>query len=206
VERHEPVDDGGVLTARFDFAADEELMAAFPFAHELVFEATLVGATLTIATTVVASGEVAVPTSFGYHPYLSLPNLDRSEWEIEIPVRERLELDDRMLPTGEREPVEVKSGPLGSRTFDDGYPAPADSAPFVLGGGGRRIELSLGEGYPYAQVYAPDDDDVIAYEPMTAPTNALVAMGDDLPLVAPGEEYRATFSITVIEDRTWIAG
>lgn len=39
-------------------------------------------------------------------------------------------------------------------------------------GGGRRIELRLGAGYGFAQVYAPADDDVIAYEPMTAPTNA----------------------------------
>src|SRR5207247_9522323 len=102
-----------------------------------------------------------------------------------------------MLPTGERERVVVESGPLGSRTFDDGYVAPADSAPFVLAGAGRRIELSLGQGYPYAQVYAPDDDDVIAYEPMTAPPNALVQGEADLPLVAPGDEHRATLSIAV---------
>ena len=41
--------------------------------------------------------------------------------------------------------------------------------------GGRQIEVSFGQGFPYAQVYAPDDDDVIAFEPMTAPTNALVS-------------------------------
>jgi hypothetical protein len=32
---------------------------------------------------------------------------------------------------------------------------------------------------------------------MTAPTNALVDGGDALPLVAPGERYRAVFSISV---------
>jgi galactose mutarotase-like enzyme len=44
VERHES-DGGDVLDAGFDFAADEELMAAFPFPHELLFEAILAGAT-----------------------------------------------------------------------------------------------------------------------------------------------------------------
>ncbi len=83
-----------------------------------------------------------MPISFGYHPYLRLPGVDRAEWEVEVPVRERLELDRRMLPTGEREPVEVEPGPLGPRTFDDAYLAPEDEAPFVLAGGGRRIELS----------------------------------------------------------------
>jgi hypothetical protein len=34
---------------------------------------------------------------------------------------------------------------------------------------------------------------------MTAPTNALVSGGSDLPVVAPGERYRATFSVAVNE-------
>jgi aldose 1-epimerase len=134
-------------------------------------------------------------------PYLHLPSVDRADWDVSIPVRERLMLDHRMLPTGEREPVEVETGPLAARTFDDEYLAPTDAEPFVLAGGGRRIELSVGPGYRFAQVYAPADDDVVAFEPMTAPTNALVAGGPDLPLVEPGGRYEAIFSITVA-DRT----
>lgn len=197
VDRHETMDGGGVLAARLDFAEHEELMAAFPFPHEVLFEASLRGTTLTVTTTVRASGDATVPISLGYHPYLRLPGVDRSEWEVSAPVRERLKLDRRMLPTGEREPVEVASGPLGSRTFDDEYVAPVDAAPFVLAGGERRIELTVGRGYRFAQVYAPADDDVVAFEPMTAPTNALVAGGPDLTLIEPGECYEATFSIRV---------
>ena len=197
VDRHEAVGDGGVLAATFDFTAHEELIAAFPFPNRVGWEATLEGTTLTIATTIYASGDVPVPVSFGYHPYLRLPGVDRADWEVTIPVHTRLNLDRRMIPTGEREPVEVESGPLGTRTFDDEYLAPAAAAPFVLAGGGRRIELSVGPGYRFAQVYAPGDDDVVAFEPMTAPTNALVTGGPDLPLVEPGQRYEATFSITV---------
>jgi galactose mutarotase-like enzyme len=193
VERH---DDTG-LAARFDFGADDKLMAAYPFAHELLFEAALEGATLTIATTVVASGGTSVPIAFGYHPYLRLPGVARADWEVEIPVGEQLRLDDRMLPTGERVAAHVAAGRLGSRTFDDAYVAPRDGAPFVLSGGGRRIELAFDGGYPYAQVYAPADDDVIAFEPMTAPTNALVDGGPALPLLSAGDSYRAAFSISV---------
>ncbi len=189
--------DGGVLAATFDFTAHEELIAAFPFPHRVRWEATLEDTTLTIATTIDASGDVPVPVSFGYHPYLRLPGVDRADWEVTIPVRERLELDRRMIPTGEREPVDVKTGPLGERTFDNEYLAPAEAAPFVLAGGGRRIELCVGPGFRFAQVYAPGDDDVVAFEPMTAPTNALVTGGPDLALVAPGGRYEAIFSITV---------
>jgi aldose 1-epimerase len=67
----------------------------------------------------------------------------------------------------------------------------------VLEGGGRRIEVRFGEGYRYAQVFAPEIDDVVAFEPMTAPTNALVTGGPELPLVSPGERFRAVFSVTV---------
>ncbi len=199
VERHEAGGERAVLAATFDFGADGGLMAAFPFPHEIRLEAALAGNALEVATTIRATGEVAVPVAFGYHPYFRLPGVARPAWLVEIPVRERLRLDDRMLPTGDRDPVEIETGPLGSRTFDDAYLAPPDSAPFGLAGGGRRIEVSFDSGYPYAQVYAPSDDDVIAFEPMTAPTNALVTGGPALPLVEPGETFEATFTI-VIDD------
>ena len=196
VLRHEPSKDGGTLAAGFDFGSHAELMAAFPFAHQLGIEIALDGSRLTIATTVMAVGEVPVPVSFGYHPYFRLPGVDRRDWEVTIPVSERVVLDSKGLPTGRLEKAEVPGGPLGARTFDDGFAAAEDSAPFVLAGG-PRIEVSFTSGYPFAQVYAPADNDVIAFEPMTAPTNALVTGGPDLPVLEPGEEYTAAFSVTV---------
>ena len=117
-----------------------------------------------------------------------------------LPVRERLLLDDRMLPTGRREQIEIEPGPLGSRTFDDAFAAPPGGTPFVVAGGGTRIEVAFDPAYPYSQVYAPAEDDVIAFEPMTAPTNALVTGGSALPVIGPGESYGASFSVTVLED------
>lgn len=199
VSDRDSTDDGGTLAARFDFAMSPGLMRAFPFRHELGIEVTLAGPTLTIATTVDATGDAPVPVAFGYHPYFRLPGLDRDGWEIEIPVRERVLLDERMLPTGEREKIGVAPGPLGGRTFDDAYVAPPRSEPFVVTGGGRRIAVAFESGYPYAQVYAPADDDVIALEPMTAPINALVDSGPELPMVQPGESFTAVFSVTVTD-------
>jgi aldose 1-epimerase len=195
VVRHEATPDGAVLAAAFDFGAADGLTAAFPFPHTIGIEAELAGATLTIATTVDAPGDGPVPIAFGYHPYLRLPGVERAAWEVEVPVREALCLDERMLPTGQRVPAAVEPGPLGRRTFDDAYAAP--QAPFVLAGGGRRIELAFLSGFPFAQVFAPASDDVVAYEPMTAPTNALVDGGDALPLLGAGESYSAAFSVTV---------
>lgn len=197
VERHGEVDGGGVLAASFDFGAYPQLLAAFPFPHRVGIETTLVEATLTIKTTVHATGDVSVPISFGFHPYLQLPGVERADWEIEAPVREQLPLDENSLPTGGRKPTRIEPGPLGDRVFDDAFLAPPEAKPFALSGGGRRIELQMGPGYRFAQIYAPDDTDAVAFEPMTAPTNCLVTAGPDLTLVEPGKSFCAAFSITI---------
>jgi len=184
--------DGERLSAWFEFHE----RPGFPFSHTLRLGARVSGARLSVTLTVLAGGGAPVPVSFGFHPYLRLPDVERSNWEIDVPVRERLLLDDRGIPTGEREPAEVASGPLGQRTFDDAFTAPPGGAPFVLAGGGRRIALAFDSGYSYSQLFAPANDDVIAFEPMTAPTNALVS-DDALRVLEPGQEYEATFSIEV---------
>ena len=62
---------------------------------------------------------------------------------------------------------------LGDKVFDDGYDEVADGAVFALSGGDRRIEVHFDKGYPAAQIFAPGDDDVVCFEPMAAPTDAL---------------------------------
>ena len=184
------------LVAELDFAADPDLLAAFPFPHVLTIAVDLRPTALSIGTTLRATGEIAVPVSFGFHPYLTLPGVPRAEWVIEAAVRQRARLDARGLPTGEREPCRLPVGPLGDRAFDDLYPARDDPAGFVLTGGGRRLTVRFDAGYPCAQIFAPPGEAVICFEPMTAPTNALVS-GDGLVVVPAGGTFSAAFSIEV---------
>jgi galactose mutarotase-like enzyme len=191
-------DEEGVrLRSALDFAAQPRLMAAFPFAHELELDAWLRESELQITTTLRATGERAVPISFGYHPYFVIPGAPRAEWAVDLPVTSHIVVDDRMIPTGAREPAtNVTPGPLGIRTFDDGYADVEPGTTFVLSGAGRRIEVSFDRGYPVAVVYAPANDDVVCFEPMTAPTNALLS-GDGLRWVQAGDQFSARFSIKV---------
>jgi aldose 1-epimerase len=198
VARHTEIDHGGELAASFDFAAYPHLLEAFPFPHLVEIEATLVEGSLEMTTSVTATGEVAVPIAFGFHPYLCLPGVPRAEWHFEAPVRERLVLDERGLPTGAREPVAIEPEPLGARTWDDAFLAPPPGEAFVLAGPDRRLELRMDSGYPFTQIYAPEDLDAVAIEPMTAPTNALVSGGPELAFVPPGETFAATFSISIL--------
>jgi galactose mutarotase-like enzyme len=130
---------------------------------------------------------------------LRLPGLPRADWHVALPVRRRAILDGRGIPTGKSEAVAIEPGPLGDLTYDDHFLELEEPARFVLAGGGRRIELEFGEGYPCAQVYAPlgsGEEPYICFEPMTAPVNALVS-GEGVRSVPPGGSFRADFSVRV---------
>ena len=191
-----PAAAGWGISAELDFAAHPDLLAAFPFPHRLRLDIALRRRTLTVRTTLTATGEVPVPVAFGFHPYLRLPDVAREHWHVELPAMRHLELDASSIPTGASRPMPAQAGRLGTRTFDDGYVDVPPGAQFVLAGGRRRIVVRLDEGYPVAQVFAPAVADVICFEPMTAPPNAL-ASGDRLTFVEPGRRCTATFSITV---------
>lgn len=186
--------DGG-FTASFAFDRPK-LLLAFPFPHDLEIAVTLTGAELTVQTSIRATGVIPVPVSFGYHPYLTLPGVAREDFHVELPVTSRAVLDDQGIPTGAADPVDFEPGPLGEQTFDDMFEDVAPGATFALEGGGRRVEVVFEDGYPVAQVFAPKGKPFIAFEPMTAPTNALLS-GDGLRRVEPGGELSARFSIRV---------
>ncbi|HZE05144.1 MAG TPA: aldose 1-epimerase [Solirubrobacteraceae bacterium] len=193
------VQDGGdgspTLSARLRYSGDA-LLELFPFPHELRLDVRATEDRLELVTTLRPSGEDPVPVSFGYHPYLCVPDTPRSGWEVSLGGSQCLVTDERMIPTGEREPVAERRFILGDQDWDDGL-AGLDSPPvFTAAAGGRSLAVRFDEGYAFAQVYAPSGQDLICFEPMTAPTNALID-GRDLHVVAPGEEYRAAFSIAV---------
>ena len=140
---------------------------------------------------------MAVPVSFGFHPYLRLPGVPREQWRVDLPVRQRLVLDQRQLPTGAREAVRNDPASLADRTFDDAFLAPPAGESFTATGGGRRIAVEFVRGYAAAQVFSPPHAAFICFEPMTAPANALVRGGPDLRLMEPGARFTAEFAIRV---------
>lgn len=189
IERLEP----GVLSVRFDYGSRPDLLAAFPFAHEIVVDVSVDGTALAVTTTLRPTGDHAVPAAFGWHPYLRLPRAPRRSWRLVLPACEHLELDDRGLPTGRSNTQQPEALAIGDRTFDDLYVL-GDDRQLGLEGGGRRLTVTYDEGYPYAQVYAPPGTGFACLEPMVAPTNALIT--GNCPLVEPGDAYIGRFSIT----------
>src|SRR6201993_4844760 len=183
------------LSAEVDFGAHPELIASFPFPHRLTLTVTLAERALRMSTTFTATADIAVPLCFGFHPYLRLPGVPRSHWHIETPAMRHLAVDDRGIPTGASTAWPQTSEVLGERTFDDGYDEVAPGAVFALSGGTRRIGVRLEQGYPAAQIFAPAADDVVCFEPMAAPTDALRRGG--YRVAEPGTPATAVFTITV---------
>lgn len=173
-----------------------ELLAVFPFPHTVEMEVALDASGLTLRTRVLANSNSPVPVSFGFHPYIAIPGLPREQWRLTLPPMERLVLDHLLIPTGRREPFAAYDDALGDLEFDTGFAFTTPQPVMSIAGAGRRIAVLFGAGYRYAQIYAPIRRDYISFEPMTAPTNALVT-GEALPIVAPGQRYEAMFRIEV---------
>lgn len=187
------------VSARLDWSAPE-LLELFPFVHELQYDAWVGEAGLQLVTTLRATAQDTVPVAFGYHPYLRPPgDLPREDWPVTLGASERLVLDERMIPTGAREPLQARSFRLDDMSWDDGLAALSTPPVFSVSAGAQTLTVTFDEGFSVAQVYAPRGQDFICFEPMTAPTNAL-ANGVGCKFVAPGDEYRTAFSIAVTDN------
>jgi aldose 1-epimerase len=203
--RWEPTDnagDGGrSLEARISWSRSQpQLFEVFPFRHDACFRARLHERCLRIEVSVEACGEDSVPVAFGFHPYLSVPGATRGRWLIELPAMRKLALDARQIPTGADGALAAESFELAEREYDDGFEEVSQAARFAASAGERRLELDFEQGYPCAQVYSPRDAQFICFEPMTAPANALCSHRG-LHTLAPGEHYRAVFTVRVASGR-----
>jgi aldose 1-epimerase len=198
--------DQAALTAVLEFWRYPDLMAQFPFAHEVEMTYRLRGTTLDIETLVRNLSSEPLPLSLGYHPYFTLPGVPRDEWRVTIPAASQYVLNAKTLPTGELRdnpyptPVELKGVVLddvftGLRRDPDGF------ARFSVEGAGKRIVVAYGPKYPVAVVFSPAGRGFICFEPMTAPTNAFNAAQagwyKDLQSVAPGQSWKESFRISV---------
>jgi aldose 1-epimerase len=198
VREHAADERGARLVAELDFGARPERLAAFPFPHLVRLAVTLTGDRLAIRTTLEPSADVPVPVAFGFHPYLQLPGVPRAEWVVDLPAREHLALDERGIPTGAARAEGPSRAPLGDAAMDDSYAVGDGPVRFTVAGGGRALEVGFDEGFPFAQVFAPGAQDLVCFEPMTAPVSALTIPGAAAE-APPGGHVSAAFGVAVRE-------
>ena len=118
----EATGDAAFLTSRLEFWRYTDYLAQFPFAHDIEMTYRLAGGVLEIQLAIANLGTDTMPLSVAFHPYFTLTDAPRDEWTARIPVRDRVVLDEKLLPTGATEPAGLsESTPLKGQSFDTVY-------------------------------------------------------------------------------------
>jgi aldose 1-epimerase len=191
-------------SSTLEFWRHPDMMAQFPFAHSVTMTHRLTEGTLEVETAIANLSTEPMPLAIGYHPYFSLHDAPRDQWKVRIAATTRLELNDRMIPTGKSVPAgftglhKLADAPLDD-VFTDLIREANGTAVFRVEGGRQSISVAYGPKYPIAVVFAPPGRDFICFEPMTAVTNAFNLEHEGLceaPSIAPGGQWRESFWIS----------
>lgn len=168
---------------------------------------------LSVALEGLNTGNAPLPFGAGAHPYLSLGNPRVDELHLAVPARTRLELDERGIPTGVRQPV--AGGPFDFREGRVLGPLQLDCALTDLerdqeGLAWVRVRrpdepgelaLWLDRAMPYLMLFTGDSlpdprrrRRGLGVEPMSCAPNAF-GSGDGLAVLEPGRSFRCSWGM-----------
>jgi len=198
--------DGASASAssRLEFWRRPDLMAQFPFAHSIVMTYRLADGALEVETGIANLSTESMPLAIGFHPYFRLHDAPRDHWKARIAARTRLELNGRLIPTGQRAPAgfhgpQALAGAPLDDVFTDLIREPGGTAVFRVEGRRQSISVAYGPKFPIAVVYAPEGRDFICFEPMAAVTNAFNLSHEglcELQSIPPGGRWQESFRIS----------
>ena len=183
------------LDDRVELGAVFDPRASFPAAHRLDVVVRCHSDGVTVDTTLTATGELAVPVAFGWHPYLAAPS---SPVDVFLPFRVRHRLVD-VLPVGTSD--DVAPAWLQDPVMDDHWSADAGDVARVRcsggsGGPATEVRLAFDAGFGWAMTWVPGSDaGFVCVEPMAGPLDPF-AEAASTPLVVPGGSWTATFTLS----------
>ncbi|UBM59319.1 aldose 1-epimerase [Marinilongibacter aquaticus] len=172
----------------------------YPFPYAFKIEYALKSDALAIQVEATNTGETDMPCGFGWHPYFGFDGQAIGEMTVKAPRRNKLELSERLIPTGEFETERSGLIPLKNTILDN---------IFVLDGkttGVSEIELRYKKKKLIVSqktgknklnhfiLYTPATRDCIAIEPQSCSTNAF-NNADGLIVLKP--EKKIKFEINV---------
>jgi len=195
---------GAYVRSTLNFTRRAEWMAQFPFAHRLEMTHRVSKGRLCVYLSIMNDSAEPIPLSLGFHPYFRLPGEgDRNSWSVRCAGRKRMLLSSHYIPTGETEacdpqtPIRLGSGLEMDDVYIDLQRDMSDCALFELADGKRQLTVGFGPKFSVGIIYAPSGKDLVCFEPMTAPTDALHLTRDGrcdaLQQVAPGETWTEHF-------------
>ncbi|MEM1322401.1 MAG: hypothetical protein AAGG75_19215 [Bacteroidota bacterium] len=179
---------------------DKGERANYPFAHTFRIVFRLSDAEgLRVTMSFENNGTVDLPVGLGWHPYFKF---DRpvEELTLQLPPCRMVEIDDRMIPTGERSTYDAFASPrkIEEVNLDNCFALEAAEGSVAeaivsLPEGRLRYWQEAGPGrFDYLQVFTPPARHAIALEPMTCNVDAF-NNSEGLYTLAPGERLSGDF-------------
>jgi len=166
-----------------------------------------------------ATNLAATPCPFGFsvHPYLLVPGVKLAEVRLQVPARNRLLVDGRLLPIGAArvagtefdftEPRRIGSLVLDTAfgdviRDDDGGSAVTLGSANDTGDGRGPVRLWADAAFGWWQIFSSDTLSgdryrrALAVEPMTCPPDAFRS-GRDLIVLEPGASWQGSWGVSV---------
>jgi aldose 1-epimerase len=184
----------------------------YPFTLQLHADYRLSPTGLSVRTTATNVGTQPAPYGAGHHPYLTVGRVI-DEALLKLPALMRLEVNDRLIPTGRLLPVKetaydfLELRPIGSLSMDTAFATLVPDSDGLIRvhlqapGGDPAVTLWMDPIYRFVMVYTPDSvGDAarrrrsLAIEPMTCAPNAFRS-SDGLIVLQPGQSISASWGI-----------
>ena len=151
------------------------------------------------------------PFGFSVHPYLIVPGVPIAELSLQVPARNRLLVDGRLLPIGAArvagtefdfsEPRKLGDTELDTAFGDVIRDPDGGSAVTLTASDGRGVKVWADAAFGWWQVFTSDTlpgarhRRAVALEPMTCPPDAFRS-GRDLITLEPAQTWQASWGIT----------
>ena len=182
----------------------------YPFLLETTVTYALVetadGHALEVTHAITNRSAMKAPAAIGTHPFFTIGDVAPEELVLTLHAATRIEVDDRLIPTGttdvEGTAYDLRQGRLlADLDLDHAFAdlSPVDGVVASLRSmDGREVRLVQDEQHHWVQIFTtrifPGTSLAVAIEPMTAPPNALVT-GEGLRWIEPGETWTARWGI-----------
>jgi aldose 1-epimerase len=148
------------------------------------------------------TGETTIPMGLGWHPYFVFGE-DINALELKIPSCKIIELDDRLIPTGNEEDYTTFSEfrKLDETSYDNVFRIVENGkiaetlVRNPITGITLKVWQELGRNkYPYLVLFTPPGRKMLAIEPMSCNIDAF-NNGDGLMEIQPGESAGGRFGV-----------
>ena len=183
-------------TLTYHYDAEEK---AYPFPFEMQLSCSFsVDNSFQLQFQAKNTGSGNMPFACGWHPYFNLTQGNLADWIIRFDSISKFHSDSQMIPLRE-ESFDASAGvDLGKEVLDNVFRLEPKTKHITnLYNKQKKESLYLEQSsidFPFLVVFAPENSNCVAIEPMSANTDAFNT-GDGLRILAPNEIFQSSVKI-----------